>query len=175
MQAFFRKSTHHIIRAYALLFSFLSHFTTKRSTVKSTYSTHVPLIKKQIKILLKDGLTRWSDISSYSMLIFIFSFTIELDIICMGSFVTTFQTAFHLILKLFCLKLIFLMFLDRFDVLMSKIIFLKKKTLFWCISKQKALWKEIATTPSNTPYYYLHYQHIIHSDLHLKSEHIMKH
>jgi hypothetical protein len=57
MQAFFRKSTHHIIRAYALLFSFLSHFTTKRSTVKSTYSTHVPLIKKQIKILLKDGLT----------------------------------------------------------------------------------------------------------------------
>jgi hypothetical protein len=129
MQAFFRKSTHHIIRAYALLFSFLSHFTTKRSTVKSTYSTHVPLIKKQIKILLKDGLTRWSDISSYSMLIFIFSFTIELDIICMGSFVTTFQTAFHLILKLFCLKLIFLMFLDRFDVLMSKIIFFKKKNI----------------------------------------------
>jgi len=57
MQAFFRKTTHHIIRAYALLFSFLSHFTTKRSTVKSSYSTHVPLIKKQIQILLKDGLT----------------------------------------------------------------------------------------------------------------------
>jgi hypothetical protein len=151
MQTFFRKSTHHIIRAYALLFSFLSHFTTKRSTVKSTYSTHVPLIKKQIKILLKDGLTRWSDISSYSMLIFIFSFTIELDIICMGSFVTTFQTAFHLILKLFCLKLIFLMFLDRFDVLMSKINFKKKKHYFDAFLSKKHFEKKLLPHPQTPP------------------------
>ena len=44
------------------------------------------------------------------------------------------------------------MFLDRFDMLISKIIFkkLKKHILFWCIYKQKIFWKATVTLLSNT-------------------------
>jgi len=44
------------------------------------------------------------------------------------------------------------MFLDHFDMLISKIIFkkLKKYILFWCICKQKIFWKATATLLSNT-------------------------
>ena len=61
-------------------------------------------------------------------------------------------TCFSSKIEFFLLQIIFLMFLDRFDVLMSKIIFLfLKKTLFWCISKRKALWKTTSTILPNTP------------------------
>jgi len=44
----------------------------------------------------------------------------------------------------------FLMFLDHFDVLMSKINFLKK--LLWCISKQNNTWKATTTIMLNTTF-----------------------
>jgi isoprenylcysteine carboxyl methyltransferase (ICMT) family protein YpbQ len=40
-------------------------------------------------------------------------------------------------------------FFYRFDVLISKIIFFKKKTLFWCISKWKTLWNATLIILSN--------------------------
>lgn len=52
----------------------------------------------------------------------------------------------------FSFKLFFLVFLDCFDVLMSKINFLKnKKTWFWCISKWRTFWKTTSTTLPNRP------------------------
>ena len=52
---------------------------------------------------------------------------------------------------IFFQKIIFLYFLDRFDVLISKIIFKKiKKTSFWYISAWKVIWKATATTLPNT-------------------------
>jgi len=63
-----------------------------------------------------------------------------------------FVTAFHQILNFFFAKIkCGLYFLDRFDVLISKMIFKKwKKTLLTCISAQKAIWKTPATTLPNT-------------------------
>ena len=60
----------------------------------------------------------------------------------------SFWTAFSKNSILFLLKIIFFMFSDHFDVLISKIIFLKKKS-FWCISKWKTLWTATTTTIPN--------------------------
>ena len=59
--------------------------------------------------------------------------------------------------EFFLLKInIFLVFLDRFDALISKIIFFKiKKIWSWCISKRKTLWTATATTIPYRPIVYI--------------------